>query len=106
MLATFANKLQIQVKPHSEEKKIFFQHSFRCAVQVWFEYTNDNQYGWVLQFTSPNDALLNEFRGPIFKQVVAYLERRSRRKITDISFEEIGKMADALEIKQVDNIIH
>lgn len=105
MLATFANRLKPKQVVSSDEVKIFFAHSFRCSVEVWFEETTENQYGWVLQFKSNSDALLNEFRGPIFKQVVRYLEMRSRLKITDISFTEIEKMAQALEIKTVANMV-
>lgn len=105
MLATFANRLETKEMATSDCSKIFFEHSFRCPVDVWFEETSDNQYGWVLQFKSASDALLNEFRGPIFKQVVRYLEMRSRRKITDVSFSEIMKMAEALEIKSVHDTV-
>ena len=106
MLATFANRLEQKEIGVARDVRVFFEHSFRCAVEVWFEQTTDNQYGWVLQFKSPNDALLNEFRGPIFKQVVRYLEMRSRRKITDISFSEISEMAHALEIKTIEGMMH
>lgn len=104
MLATFANKLETEACGAAGDERILFEHSFRCPIEVWFEKTEDNQYGWVLQFKSPSDSLLNEFRGPIFKQVVKYLEMRSRRKITDVTFDEILSMAEALEIKSAVSI--
>jgi len=99
MLATFNNRLKVEPVIQQENERVYYKHSFRCPVEVWFEKTDKNPYGWVLQFKAPSDALLKEFRNALFKQALGYLEARSRRRVTDVNFSDIMGMSEALEIK-------
>lgn len=102
MLATFANKLELRPSRQSDEDVVFYNHSLRCPVDVWFEKSGKNKFGWVIQFKAPRSSILDEFRTDIFRQAVRYIERRTRRPVTDVSYEDIIEMADALEIKKID----
>lgn len=97
--ATFANKLSLVEDPRTYARKVYFKHAFRCPVKAWFEETDKNPFGWVLQFETANDSVLKEFRNDIFKSAVSYIERRSKRKATDISFENIIQLAEAKDIR-------
>lgn len=102
MIATFANKLELRHVSHSSESAIFYEHSLRCPVDVWFEQSDKNKFGWVIQFKAPRSSILDEFRTDIFRQAVRYIEKRARRPVTEVSYNDIVVMADALEVKQVD----
>lgn len=97
MLATFSNRLK-KVE-HGSTEKVMFNHSFRCPVEAWFEKTTQNKYGWTLAFFAPHPKLLAEFKSAIFKQSIAYVEQRAEKKIIDLSFEDIEKLSNALNIK-------
>ncbi len=97
MLATFSNRLK-KVEENNTDK-IMFSHSFRCPIEAWFEKTNQNKYGWTLAFFAPHPSLLAEFKSAIFKQSIAYIEKRAEKKIIELSFEDIEKLSNALNIK-------
>tara|TARA_R110000868_G_scaffold262401_1_gene520986 strand:- start:159983 stop:160297 length:315 start_codon:yes stop_codon:yes gene_type:complete len=101
MLATFANKLQEKKVPTSNVPLVYYTHNFRCPVDVWFERSYKNKFGWVVQFKAKSNRVLEEFRGDIFKQAIHYIERRTKRPVTEVSFDEILELAEALEIKKV-----
>ena len=102
MIATFANKLEVRPVRNSTADVIFYEHSLRCPVDVWFEKSDKNKFGWVIQFKAPRSSILDEFRNDIFRQAVRYIERRARRPVTEVCYDDIMEMAGALEIKQID----
>ena len=101
MLATFSNKLEAKRLTGSEECIVNYSHSLRCPVDVWFERSYKNKYGWVMQFKATSNSVLKEFRSDLFKQAIQYIERRQKSPVTDITFEDILSMADAIEINRV-----
>jgi hypothetical protein len=101
MYATFQKRLRIAQDP-SGAAKVMYEHSFRCPVIAWFEESDQNPFGWVIQFESNNPGILKEFKSPIFKQGVEYLEQRLERKVTEISFEDIAALAKTTQIKTFD----
>ena len=102
MIATFANKLEMRAADHGDGGIVFYDHSLRCPVDVWFEKSDKNKFGWVVQFKAPRSSILDEFRTDIFRQAVKYIERRARRPVTEVSFADIMSMANALEVKHLD----
>lgn len=101
MLATFANKLEAKRITGSDECVVNYSHTLRCPVDVWFERSHKNNYGWVMQFKAKNNSILKEFRNDLFKQAIQYIERRKKTPVTEISFEDILVLADAVEIQQI-----
>ena len=99
MLATFKNRLEVQYMAAQTSDRVYFKHTFRCPVEVWFEKTDKNPYGWILQFKAPSESLLREFRNALFKQALGYLEARSKRRVTDVKFADIVTLSGAMEIK-------
>lgn len=97
MLATFSNRLK-KVQEDGIEK-VVFSHSYRCPIEAWFEKTNQNKYGWTLAFFAPHPSLLEEFKSAIFRQSVEYIEKRTDKKIVELSFEDIEQLSEALNIK-------
>jgi len=48
------------------------------------------------------DIKMWQFRNDIFRQAVRYIERRARRPVTEVCYDDILEMAGALGIKQID----
>lgn len=101
MLATFANRLEPRVGGADGAPLVFYAHSLRCPVDVWIEKNYKNKYGWIVQFKAVGNGIVNEFRADLFKQVVGYIERRAQRQVTDISFDDIVDLSNALEINKM-----
>lgn len=101
MLATFANQLEVNKSKDGLDVTIRYQHTLRCPITVWFERSHKNKYGWVMQFQAKNNSLLKEFRSDLFKQAIQYIERRTRRPVTEISYEDLLALAGALEIQKI-----
>lgn len=97
--ATFVNKFDYKPKAGLGVDKVYYKHSYRCPVEAWFEATEDNPYGWVLQFESKNSHVLKQFRSDIFKDAIAYLEGRAGCRATEVNFDTIVDLAKAKEIR-------
>lgn len=103
MKATFANRLECQDDPkHPGIKRVVYKHSFRCQVFSWFERSEQNPMGWMIQFESDSQGVLKEFKGAIFKQAVHYIEMRTRHKITNVTFDELVDLAETQSVQSIE----
>jgi hypothetical protein len=100
MEAVFRNRLTRVEK--RQTLQVEFKHGFDAPVRTWFEASDNNPFGWIMQFECKNDALLKEFKEDIFRRGIKYIEKRADDEVKQISFNDIQGMADALEIKSVE----
>lgn len=100
--ATFVNRLHLKEDVRTAKQRIYFQHSYRCPVQAWFEESDKNSFGWVVQFETSSDHILKNFRNDIFKTAVSYIEKRAKKRAVDIKFYQIALLATAKEVKSAE----
>ena len=100
MEAVFRNRLKRVER--TQNIQVEFKHGFDAPVRTWFEECNKNPFGWIMQFECKSDALLKEFKEDIFRRGIGYIEKRADDDVKQISFSDITRMADALEVKSAE----
>lgn len=101
--ATFSNQLEYVETVDDRPDRVYYQHAYRCPIKSWFEATDRNPYGWVLQFETQNSHVLKQFRSDIFRDAISYVERRAKRRAIEINFESIVNLAEATEVRSYES---
>lgn len=98
--ATFSDELVQYTDPETRSESIRFAHSLRCEIRVTITETKENNVGWKINMHG-NPRIIEAFKREVFYHTVEYLERRLRKKVNRISYNDIEKLANAQIIRTV-----
>jgi hypothetical protein len=98
---TFANKFRPEPDANGKVKRIEFKHAFRCPVRVFIDAVDhtQNPLGWTVTLEAKNDTLVKAFKNELIKELVAYVEQRTRQKMNTIPFTTIVDLSRAQNIQ-------
>ena len=77
-----------------------FEHGFRVNIDVHIAKTEENKIGWRINMHG-NSEVIKATKKELFEHTVHYLEKRLRKALNKISFEDIILLTQAKAIKSV-----
>lgn len=98
---TFANKFRVENDANGKAKRVEFKHSFRCPVRVFIDAVppTQNPLGWTVTLEAKNDSLVKAFKNELIKELIKYVEQRTRQKMNTIPFSTILDLSNAQNVK-------
>tara|TARA_R110000868_G_scaffold189695_2_gene433171 strand:+ start:221742 stop:222059 length:318 start_codon:yes stop_codon:yes gene_type:complete len=97
---TFSDALKIKEDPVTRDIVVIYEHGFRININVQIVETDQNQMGWRINMLG-NNEVIKAAKKELFANTVHYLEKRLRKALGRISFEDIILLTQAKAIKSV-----
>ncbi|MBI1363422.1 MAG: hypothetical protein GC134_05505 [Proteobacteria bacterium] len=103
---TFSNKFRPEKTGDGSIKRIEFKHSFRCPVRVFIDAVahTQNPLGWTVTLEAQNDSLVKAFKNELVKELVHYVEQRTRQKMNTVPFTTILDLSQAQNVQVSEQI--
>ncbi len=97
---TFSDALKIKEDAITRNVVVNFEHGFRVNIDVHIAQTEENKIGWRINMHG-NSEVIKAAKKELFEHTVHYLEKRLRKSLNTISFEDIILLTQAKPIKSV-----
>lgn len=97
---TFSDALKIKEDISTRNVIVNFDHGFRVNIDVHIAQTKDNKIGWRINMHG-NSEVIKAAKKELFQHTVHYLEKRLRKNLNAITFEDIILLTQAKPIKSV-----
>lgn len=97
---TFSDSLMVKEDPVTRNIIVAFDHGFRVNIDVHIAKTEENKIGWRINMHG-NSEVIKAAKKELFEHTIHYLEKRLRKTLGKISFDDILLLTQARPIKSV-----
>ncbi|MAF30868.1 MAG: hypothetical protein CMF60_01510 [Magnetococcales bacterium] len=97
---TFSDALKVREDPSTRNVFVLFNHGFRVKIDVHIAKTTQNKIGWRINMHG-NSEVIRATKKELFDHTIHYLEKRLRKPLAKITFEDIILLTQAKPIKSV-----